>query len=89
MNTVNNPVRPEDILSDDDNTVNLNGLTARKGSIAAFLKNIDIFEDSSASPEQKAQALATMQELAPVLVATGLSKHAVFKNPEVQMLLEI
>ena len=86
---MNNPVRPEDILSDNDNTVNLNGLIARKGSIAAFLKNIDIFEDSSATPEQKAQALAMMQELASVLIATGLSKHAVFKNPEVQKLLEI
>lgn len=81
-------VRPEDLLPDNQNTVNLDGIIGRKGSIAAFLKNIDLLENPSSSPEQQTNALAAMKELAPVLIATGLHRHAVFKNPLVQRLLD-
>lgn len=80
-------VRPEDILADNKDFVELNGLSARKGSIAAFLKNIDLFEDPDTSNAQKAASLAMIKELAPVIIATGLHKHATFKNKTVEDIL--
>jgi hypothetical protein len=49
-----NAIKPDNILSDAENFVELNGLTVRKGSIAAFLKNFDLFEDSNSSEAEKA-----------------------------------
>lgn len=80
-------ISPSDILSDSDDYINLNGVSARKGSIAAFLKNIDILE-SEESSEAKDAALKMIKELAPVIIAAGLHKHAVFKNKIVQDLLD-
>lgn len=83
---MNQSIRPEDILSDSEQVANFNGVMVRKGSIAAFLKNIDLFESPQSSPEEKQAALATMKELAPALVAAGFTKHARFKNPTIQAL---
>jgi hypothetical protein len=80
--------RPEDVLADNETNTNLDGIVARKGSVAAFLKNIDILEDPSAKDSDKETALSIMRELAPVLVGVGLYKHASFKNLAVQEILE-
>ncbi len=37
-----NVIQPDDILSDNENFVELNRLKVRKGTVAAFLKNIDL-----------------------------------------------
>jgi hypothetical protein len=88
MSASNFGVKPEDILSDTENTTNINGLTIRKGTIAAFLKNIEILENSETTEQQKANVIYAMKELAPGVVAAGLCKHAVFKNQTVQDLLD-
>lgn len=80
-------IKPEDILNDAENFIDLNGLKARKGSIAAFLKNIDIFEDNTSTDDQKSEALSMIKELAPVVVALGLHQHATFKNKVVEAIL--
>lgn len=84
----NQGIRPSDILSDSDDYVDLNGLKARKGSIAAFLKNIEIIEREESDTQLKESALNIIRELAPVVIASGLHKHAVFKNNFVQELLD-
>ena len=61
---------------------------ARKGSIAAFIKNIDLLEDFQASEEQKTASLNMLKELAPVVVASGLYKHVTFKNKAVEEIVE-
>lgn len=81
-------VRPEDILSDKDNTVSINGLNVRKGTIAAFLANVDILENPQLPLEQKQAALSIMQELAPAVVAIGLHKHVIFKNQQAEAILK-
>lgn len=81
-------IKPEDILADNDNFINLNGITARKGSVAAFLKNIDLLEDENISKEEKEGALQMLKELAPTVIATGLCKHASFHNPAVSVILD-
>ena len=88
MSSSNFGVKPEDILSDSENTTNINGLTIRKGSIAAFLKNIDIIENPETTEQQMSKVIDAMKELVPAVVASGLFKHAVFKNLTVQNLLD-
>ncbi len=67
--------------------VELNELIVRKGSIAAFLKNIDLFQDSNSNEAQKAGALEMIKELAPAIVAAGLHRHATFKNKIIEDIL--
>lgn len=83
----NKGINPDDILADTENFVELNGLTVRKGSIAAFLKNIDLFEDPTSTEEQKSEALRMIKELAPAIIASGLHRHATFKNKVIEDLL--
>ena len=84
-----NSVKPEDILSDGDDYTILDGnVKARKGSIAAFTKNVDILEKPDTSEQQKKAIIETLNELAPVLVAVGLDRHCVFKNPIVQQIID-
>lgn len=85
MNT--SGIKPNDILADGESFVELNGMTVRKGSIAAFLKNIDLFEDPHSSEEQKDLALEMIRELAPAVAAAGLHRHAQFKNKIVEEIL--
>ncbi len=80
-------IKPDDILPDTENSVELNGVIVRKGSIAAFLKNIDLFEDSNSSETEKAAALDMVKQLAPAVVASSLHKHAIFKNKVIQEIL--
>lgn len=81
-------IRPDDVLPDTESFVNLNGITVRKGSIAAFLKNIDLLEDLHSSEQEKAAALDMIKQLVPVIRASGLHKHVIFKNQIVQEALE-
>ncbi len=81
----NQPVRPEDILKDGEDFVS--GTTARKGSIAAFMRNIDVIENSDLEKEVHDAAIEIMQELAPVLVQFNFHKHLTFKNSVVQKIL--
>ena len=81
-------IRPEDILSDAQNTTFVDGINVRKGSVAAFLKNIDILENKSSTEEEKEGALHAMQELSPALRALNLLHYVDFKNKAAQDLLE-
>lgn len=75
-----NSVRPEDIIPDGADNVSINGTIVRKGTVAAFLANISILENPHSSEQQKQEAINMMGELAPSVIATGLSQHVTFKN---------
>jgi len=85
--TNNKSVRPEDLLPDGADSTSINGKIVRKGSIAAFLANVDILESGNATEEQKQNAINTMIELAPTIIASGLHKHVEFKNPQIEQIL--
>lgn len=80
-------IRPEDILADGIDKTIINGTVIRKGTVAAFLANIDIFESVNTNDQQKQDALQMLHELAPSIIAVGLQKHVVFKNPIIQQTL--
>lgn len=81
-------IRPEDILPDNVDNTTINGKIVRKGTIAAFLANINILENTHSTVEEKQQAIDMMKELAPSVVAIGLTKHVIFKNADAQKILE-
>lgn len=81
------PTRPEDLIADGVDTAVINGTTVRKGSIGAFLANLETLEHSTSSAE-KAAALNMMRELAPAITAIGLHKYVIFKNQQAQQLLD-
>ncbi|KTC78908.1 hypothetical protein Lche_0928 [Legionella cherrii] len=80
-------IRPEDILPDGVDTALIDGKSIRKGTIAAFLANADIFEHPNSTDKQKEEAIKAMNELAPVVIAVGLHRHVVFKNKEIEQIL--
>ncbi|MCW8409953.1 hypothetical protein OQJ13_13315 [Legionella sp. PATHC035] len=82
-----NSVRPEDILPDGVDTALIDGKSVRKGTIAAFLANADIFEHPNSTEQQKEEAIEAMKEFAPVVIAVGLHRHVVFKNKEIERIL--
>jgi len=83
-----NSIRPEDILPDEVNSTNIEGVNVRKGTVAAFLANIAILEDAASTSEDKKEALGMLKELAPAVIAINLHKHVVFKNPQVEKILK-
>lgn len=80
-------ITPEDIVADGLDTAIINGKTVRKGSIAAFLANLEIFENPKSSKLQKQTSFEMMQSLADTVITVGLHNHVIFKNPEVEKLL--
>ncbi|KTD72692.1 hypothetical protein [Legionella tucsonensis] len=80
-------IRPEDILPEGVDCTSINGKIVRKGTIAAFLANVAIFEKQDSTKKQKQEAMRAMQELAPGVIAIGLHQHVVFKNSEIEQIL--
>ncbi|STY28637.1 Uncharacterised protein [Legionella wadsworthii] len=80
-------VRPEDILADGVDNASINGKTVRKGTVAAFLANIEIFEKPTSTAQQKLEAMEAIKELAPAVISVGLHQHVVFKNREIEQIL--
>ena len=78
--------RPEDVLPDGQDFTTIRGVRVRKGTIFAALKNIDLLQ--SGTPEQRAEALKTLRDLAPALVVLDLHRHFQCRDPEVERLLE-
>jgi hypothetical protein len=83
----NNLVRPEDILPDGVDSTFINGKMVRKGTIAAFLANVDLLEKENATEQQRREAINIMKELATAVISIGLHKHVVFKNNQVEQIL--
>lgn len=80
-------MKPEDILADGIDATIINGISVRKGTIGAFLANIEILEDSNTSESSKQEAVDQIKMLAPAVIAIGLLKHVTFKNADVMKIL--
>lgn len=81
-------ISPKDILPDDDDSAMLNGRKVRKGSIAAFMANIDVIENPNATVDEKSAAIDMLKTLAPDLIALNLHKHVTFKNSTAGSILD-
>ncbi|KRE90077.1 preprotein translocase subunit SecD [Frateuria sp. Soil773] len=65
-------MRAEELLPDDVNQGDFNGVTVRKGSVGAFLSNARVLADPASSPEARATAERDIVDLLPALRALGL-----------------
>ncbi|QCP52554.1 hypothetical protein FAZ95_25675 [Trinickia violacea] len=65
-------MRAEDMLPDDKNAGEFNGVVVRKGSVGAFLANAKTLADPQVSDEARALAERDMVELLPALRALGV-----------------
>lgn len=81
-------IKPEDILPDHINAVEINGLVARKGTVAAALANAKILASDNKTEEEKNKAKEMIRELAPTLIALELHQHLTWKNPEIQKIID-
>ena len=81
-------ITPENILPDALNHTHINGIKVRKGTVAALLANIQLYESPQSAEREKQSALAMIKELAPAILAIGLTQHLQFKNPEIQKIMD-
>lgn len=58
-------VKPEDVLPEDVNEKIINGIVARKGTIAALIGNIKKFEDPTTPEEVKTDIIEAIKDLIP------------------------
>jgi|GEM_PF-1443954 len=82
------PVRPDDIINDSQNYAYFKGVKVRKGTIAAAIQNAKVLTCETASLSEKAEARKIIKELAPALVALDVYDQLVWKNKEVQQIIE-
>jgi hypothetical protein len=74
-------MRAEQILPDEFNQVELQGVTIRKGTVAAFMANARIWSDPAASASAHAEACADMADTLPVLRALGFFDMFEIRDP--------
>jgi hypothetical protein len=65
-------MRAEDLLPDEQNQGQFNGLTVRKGTVGAFLINARAWLDPASSDDQQAEAERDIVETLPALHALGV-----------------
>jgi hypothetical protein len=80
-------MKAADILPDDVNTIERNGKTLRKGSVAAFIANARLIEANDTAPELRAQGEADLRELVPVLVELGVFDVFAVRSPRLRALI--
>ncbi|QII30868.1 hypothetical protein G6052_19835 [Stenotrophomonas maltophilia] len=81
-------MRPQDILPDHQNDVQVNGLTVRKGSVGAFLASVRDWQDPASDAAIRAVAEADLRSLLPGLHALGLFQVLAARDPALQRLID-
>ncbi|GGU33319.1 hypothetical protein [Streptomyces violascens] len=80
-------VRPEDVLPEGVDSTAINGMTVRKGSVAAFVANALRLDELTEGTPEYAALVAQMRELAPALRAIGLNDVFRPHSPAVERIL--
>jgi hypothetical protein len=74
-------MRADDVLPDHADQGDFNGVTIRKGTIAAFLANATVWSDPTSSTAQREMAQAHIAEALPALRAVGLFEVLEVRDP--------
>ncbi|MFE1774272.1 hypothetical protein [Streptomyces sp. NPDC059008] len=80
-------VRPEDVLPEGVDSTAINGLTVRKGSVAAFVANALRLDDLTEGTPEHAAVVTQLRELAPALRTIGLLDVFRPRSPVVERIL--
>lgn len=81
-------MRAEDILSEDQNQVERDGVVIRKGSVGAFLANANIWCDPTANAEQRLAAEGDILAVLPALRVLGLFEVFAIRDTALRQLVE-
>ena len=81
-------MRADQILPDDVNHGQFQGVTIRKGTVAAFLANARTWTDARADERERAQARAQILEDLPALRALGLFDVLEVQDERLRALIE-
>ncbi|MGK5012202.1 hypothetical protein [Janthinobacterium sp. MDB2-8] len=65
-------MRAEDVLPDQQNQSQFNGITVRKGTVGAFLANARLWLDDAGSSAERSSAERDILDALPALHALGL-----------------
>lgn len=66
------PARPQDVLPDDVDRTEIDGIVMRKGTVAAFVKNAIRWSDPDTGDEERAALAGAIVEAVPALRALGV-----------------
>ncbi len=66
------PIRPEDVLPDGDDNAAFGDVSARKGTVAAFIANAKALNELADGTPERDAVLAQLRTLAPGLRAVGV-----------------
>ncbi|MBS0447877.1 MAG: hypothetical protein JSR59_18205 [Proteobacteria bacterium] len=81
-------MRAEDALPDQLNAATIEGVTIRKGTIAAFLANAKVVADARSDPAARAVAERDIADALPALRAIGLFDVLAVRDARVRALVE-
>ncbi len=81
-------ITSEDLYPEGVDFHDYNGVAARKGTVAAVIANIKIFESAQSSEEEKQAALEQIRKDAITLIAVGLHDCVTWKNPKIQQVID-
>lgn len=74
-------MRANDILSDDQDSLELHGTVIRKGSVGAFLANARLWLNPATELDARQRAERHLRELLPALRALGLFDVVEVRDP--------
>ena len=80
-------MKATDILPDDVNTIERDGRTIRKGSVAAFIANAKLIEASDTPADLRARAEADLRELVQALVDASVFEVFEVRSPKIKALI--
>ncbi|MBY4897189.1 hypothetical protein [Cupriavidus sp. AU9028] len=81
-------MRAEDVLPNDQDHVELDGITIRKGSVGAFLANARIWCNESAGAAERQAAERDILAALPALRALGLFDVLAVRDERLRALVE-
>ncbi|GAA5120081.1 hypothetical protein [Alloalcanivorax gelatiniphagus] len=81
-------MRANDILPDQQNSLEIDGTVIRKGSVGAFLANARLWLDPETEIDQRQRAERHLSELLPALRALGLFEFLEVRDPALRAWLK-
>jgi hypothetical protein len=81
-------MRADEILPDNANQTEINGVVVRKGSVGAFLANARILSDPATPAEARSKAERDIIEVLPSLRALGLFDLREIRDERLRALVE-
>ena len=82
------PVKPQDVLADGQECAEFDGVSVRKGSVAAFIGNVRALAEAEPSTPQWDEIVSQLRELKPALGRIGVLDVFEIRDPELRELVD-